>query len=250
MGESQSRPETSENDQESSPNRTTRYEYQSEDWPWVWAIRDPKVLDWQAGLSSEAILEQEKRQNALPVHIYGKVYLGSAYSVQDLSKLKKLGIHRVLNMAGSMALKKSTILAYRKEDIDYKRITALDEDYYPLLQRDWKEAHDFIHDPNQDGNVVVHCVAGMNRSALIVAADYMVTNQVPVLESVKHVRLQRGNVALCNEYFQEQLVALARKSDLLGKAPGTEGSNLENVMVPPKCSLPTRTRKNDFKALW
>jgi Dual specificity phosphatase, catalytic domain len=143
------------------------YDYQPQDWPWVWAIRDPQMLDWRAGLSDEAILERQKLQENLPVHIYGKVYLGSAASVQDLAKLKKLGIRRVLNMAGSMALKKSTILAYQKEGIDYKRITALDEDYYPLLARDWKESHDFIHDPEQEGNVVVHCVAGMNRSGLV-----------------------------------------------------------------------------------
>jgi Dual specificity phosphatase, catalytic domain len=228
-------------------DRFKRYEYQPEDWPWVWAIRDPEVLDWRPGLSPEAILDRQNFQDNLPVQIYGKVFLGSANSVQDLSKLKKLGIRRVLNMAGSMALKKSTILAYQKEGFDYKRITALDSNYYPLLEKDWKEAYDFIHDSEQEGNVVVHCMAGVNRSVLIVAADYMVSNQVPVLETVQHVRRQRGNVALQNEYFQEQLVALARTSNLLGEAPGMKGSKLENVAVPSPDSILTRPRTNDCK---
>jgi Dual specificity phosphatase, catalytic domain len=230
-------------------DRFKRYEYQPEDWPWVWAIRDPKVLDWRPGLSPEAILDRQNYQDNLPVHIYGKVFLGSANSVQDLAKLKKLGIRRVLNMAGSMALKKSTILAYQKEGFDYKRITALDTHYYPLLENDWNEAYDFIHDSEQEGNVVVHCMAGVNRSVLIVAADYMVSNQVPVLETMRHVRRQRGNIALQNEYFQEQLVALARSSNLLGKAPGTEGSKLENVVVPSRNSFPARSQANNCKNL-
>jgi hypothetical protein len=232
-----------------APARRQTYEYQPEDWPWVSAIRDPEVLDWRRGLSRDAILERQNFQNDLPVHIYGNVYLGSANSVQDLAKLKKLGIRRVLNMAGSMALKKSTILAYEKEGFDYKRITALDSDYYPLLEKDWKDAYDFIHNSEQDGNVVVHCVAGINRSVLIVAADYMVSNQVPVLETMQHIRKQRGNVALQNEYFQEQLVALARTCNLLGNAPGTEGSIFKKVVVSSPNSTPVRTRANDVKSL-
>lgn len=139
-----------------------------------------------------------------------KVYLGNAACVQDdddvVAKLNtQRGIRRVLNMAGPMALKSTTIQEYDKQGIDYKCITALDEDYYPLLERDWEEARQFIHDPTnqRDGNIVVHCEAGMNRSALVVAADYMLTCQIPVLETVQHVRRQRGNVALQNEYFQE-----------------------------------------------
>jgi hypothetical protein len=235
MGVSQSLRRRAENAASAKPNA---YQFQPEDWPWVWAIRDPEVLDWRRGLSEEAMLKRQNLQDNLPVHIYGNVYLGNAGSVQDLAKLKKLGIRRVLNMAGSLAIKKSTILAYEKEGFDYKRITALDNHYYPLLERDWKESYDFIHDSEQDGNVVVHCVAGLNRSVLIVAADFMVSNKIPVLETMQHVRSQRGNAALHNGYFQEQLVALARISKLLGKPPGTEGSILENVAVPPPDSIP------------
>lgn len=83
---------------------------------------------------------------------------------------------------------------------------------YNLLQNDWGEAYEFIQSSTKDGRgkCVVHCVAGINRSGLIVSAYYMLTKRVPVLETVNHVRLQRGNVALCNEGFQQQLVAMAR----------------------------------------
>lgn len=234
MGFSQSKQASADD----GADKPETYEYQPEDWPWVWAIRNPEVLDWRKGLSDEEILEHQKLQENLPVHIYGKVYVGSAASVQDLAKLKRLGIRRVLNMAGSMALKNSTILAYHKEGFDYKRITALDEDFYPLLEKDWKEAYDFIHDPDQEGNVVVHCAAGMNRSVLVVAADYMLTNEIPVLETMHHIRKQRGNCALQNEYFQEQLVALARKYNMLGKLARAKGSFSENVRTPSEDVFP------------
>lgn len=228
-------------------SKKQRYEYQEGDWPWVWAIRNSQVLDWKKGLSDKEIqIHQQQQENNLPVHIYGNVYLGNAASVQDIQTLQKLQIGKVLNMAGSIALKSSTIQAFAKHGIVYKRITALDAEYYPLLERDWEEAYAFIHGHNDDNiqnenhppNVVVHCVAGVNRSALVVATDYMLTCQKDVLETVRHVRKQRGNVALQNEYFQEQLVAMARQHNLLGPTPGTNESVLvpSNVVIPPQVS--------------
>lgn len=213
------------------------YDYQPDDSPWVCAIRDTKVLDWSKGLSREDIEKQNRIQEDLPVHIYENVYLGNAASVEDISKLQRLGITRVLNMAGQYALKRSTIRAYEKLGIEYMRISARDETDYPLLERDWEKAHSFLHwrqgaahdtekDVHRNNNVVVHCVAGMNRSALVVAADYMITCQKPVLEVVREIRRQRGNTALSNPFFQEQLVALARISNLLGKPLGCPASFL------------------------
>lgn len=110
---------------------------------------------------------------------------------------------------------------------------------YPMLENHWDEALAFIQEstssrgPQPAGKVVVHCVAGMNRSVLIVAAYYTLTTQTPILGTVTHIRKQRGNCALRNEEFQEQLVALARRYDLLGPAPGTHGSVVAQV-APPK----------------
>jgi protein-tyrosine phosphatase len=207
------------------------FDYQPEDSPWVASIRDTHVLDWCRGLNHEQIQNQFQIQLDLPVHIYGNVYLGNAASVENIGKLQRLGITSVLNMAGPFALKRSTIRAYETHGIVYKRISAKDDTDYPLLERHWKEAYEFLHTAQVEGavkdtavnndnypsnNIVVNCVAGINRSALVVAADYMVTCQKPVLEVVRHIRRQRGNQALSNTYFQEQLVALARQSNLLG----------------------------------
>ena len=201
----------------------TAYEVDQEDWPWLWSIFEPECLDWKIGLSVEEIQQTALSQAQLPVPITNSLFLGNAFSVESIEKLKERGITAVLNMAGPMALKKKTIQAYKNHDIQYKRIDADDEFEYRLLQKHWKEAHDFIQSTtkNGKGKCVVHCVAGVNRSGVIVTAYYMLSTQTNVLESVKHVRRQRGNIALSNQGFQAQLVAMARKHDLLGPAPGT-----------------------------
>ena len=200
----------------------------------MWGIRDPECLDWKIGLSDEDVRNQALNQRNLPVSISDQLYLGNAPSVESVAKLKECGITAVLNMAGPLALHRKTIREYKANSIKYKQINAKDEYEYPLLKRHWKDASDFIRvtTAGGKGKVVVHCMAGMNRSALIVTAYHMISTQTPVLEAVRHVRKQRGNVALMNEGFQEQLVAMARDHKLLGAAPGTPESII--MQTPPR----------------
>merc|ERR1712218_67641 len=118
----------------------------------------------------------------LPI-IKDSLYLGNAACIQNVQRLLDLNITSVLNMAGPMALPKKTIKALKASNIGYHRIDAEDEFQYPLLEKHWEEAKRFIDESiqNTDGKCVVHCVAGMNRSALIATAYYMVETNTPVL---------------------------------------------------------------------
>lgn len=225
-----------------------RYDYWPEDWPWVWAILDGSVLDWKNGLSDDEVSERAMKQRELPVRIRDDLFLGNSRCVSEINKLQRLGITHVLNLAGPMALKSSTIRAYRRAGIEYLQLDADDEEGYPLLEKHWQSAHDFIGkaESSRGKKCVVHCVAGMNRSGLVVAAHYMITEKVPVLQAVKHVRKERGNVALQNRSFQEQLVALARRHDLLGPEPGTPGSVVEDQVPPPPEAFPKRPEKEKY----
>ena len=228
------------------------YECIPEDWPWVWAISNPEHLDWKRGLTGDQIQDQSMQQSNLPVPITDNVYLGNAISVKDVALLESLGVTAVLNMAGKQAqLCKSTIKAYETRGIRYKRINAEDDENYNLLQNDWDEAFEFIKASTRDGSgkCVVNCVAGINRSGLIVAAYYMMTTQSNVLETVKHVRKQRGNFALCNESFQQQLVSMARMNNLLGVEPGEDGSIVEQQPPPAENdTMGIPTWMNDYEA--
>lgn len=220
--------------QPTTEKKNLTYESVHEDWPWVWGIRDPEYLDWKLGLSDDEVQAQALRQLDLPVPITDNVYLGNAASVECISRLKACGITAVLNMAGPFAMRQETIKAYDNHGIQYKRIDAEDDENYNLLQNDWDEAFQFIRSSTENGKgkCVVHCRAGINRSVLVVSAYYMMTTQKTVLETVKHVRGQRGNVALWNEGFQQQLVAMARMNNLLGAAPGTDGSIIKQLPPP------------------
>ena len=190
------------------------------DWPYVWALRDPSVLDWKQGLADEEILKIHREQANLPVAILPALYLGNCQCAQDLKKLESLGIRRVLNMAGPLAVPKHMGQEMQERRMKYKVINAEDEAEYPLLERHWDEVHAFLDVDGENEKVLVHCVAGMNRSGLVVAAEHLLSHRdTNVIDTVRHIRRQRGNVALQNEGFQEQLVAFARLHDRLGEAP-------------------------------
>ena len=193
------------------------------DLPWVAAVNDIDVTDWRVGLSPTKIARVHQQQHCLPVRIHETLYLSDARSVRSIAALKSRRITRVLNMAGAAAAPLPTIQrTYHSMGIAYKEISAPDDETYPLLELHLKEALEFLH---EDGTAVsvVHCSAGLNRSGLIACIDFMLTNNVPVVEAVAHLRRQRGNMALGNEGLQKQLVAFARAHNMLGDVPRLVG---------------------------
>eukprot|EP00594_Rhizosolenia_setigera_P004909 CAMPEP_0178945488 /NCGR_PEP_ID=MMETSP0789-20121207/3765_1 /TAXON_ID=3005 /ORGANISM="Rhizosolenia setigera, Strain CCMP 1694" /LENGTH=262 /DNA_ID=CAMNT_0020625389 /DNA_START=118 /DNA_END=906 /DNA_ORIENTATION=+ len=210
------------------------YQPHHDDWPWVWGMRDAENLDWKKGLSQEEIVAHATYIcEGLPVPITPNLYLGTAKSVWSISTLQEKGITAVLNMVDPRVLPPEIIETYQKHGIRYKNLHAEDEIDFDLLEQYWEEAYDFIQASASKGEkCVVHCVAGLNRSGLIAASYHMITTKSTVLESVRHLRRQRGNSALCNEGFQQQLVAMARTKGLLGPLPGTKGSIVTEVPPP------------------
>ena len=199
----------------------------AEDWPWVWAIREPELLDWKRGLLETEIDTRMRSMQHLPVPILSdkSLYLGNALSVEKVERLQRLGITAVLNMAGPFAVSAQTIRRYKAVGIAYQQMEADDDTEYPLLQQHWVQAREFLDTWTTNKNkCVVNCMAGINRSGLIVSTYYMIQTQTPVVETVQQIRSQRGNICLHNEGFQEQLVAMARLHGLLGPTPGSPES--------------------------
>ena len=77
------------------------------------------------------------------------------------------------------------------------------------------------YDEMRDTVVLVHCVAGVNRSGLIAAAALMVNDGVDVVKAVERVKVARGTL-LYNKGFQRQLVELAHEEGRLGPHPYAE----------------------------
>ena len=227
------------------------YNHPNEDWPYIWAIRNGETLDWKNDCETdEEIFEIAMQQQYLPVKIADGLYLGDSTCIQDTilddeeegDAYKEIGY--VLNMAGHDVLTRKTVNQLRKRNITYKVIPCLDQVDYPLLEKHWYDAYEYIQNAisanggsmtnkiNRGNAVLVHCRVGWNRSVLIVAAYYMITTQTPILQTIQHIRRLRGNSALQNEGFQIQLVSFARKYNLL--------DNSDSSLLPSTTNIPPR----------
>lgn len=204
---------------------------EEEVWPYVWAMRDPECLDWKRGLTEEEIQTCALRQIDMPVPITQTMYLSDHRRACDVQKLKSLGITHVLNVAGAAARGPTDI--YEANDIVYKEVDADDEEGYDMIGKHLEECQLFIKAAaSAGGKTVVHCVAGINRSGVIVAAIHLLEEAEAaegsvsgtVLLTVAHCRLQRSNCFLWNHSFQLQLALFAKKHNLLGPLPGQPGS--------------------------
>lgn len=203
------------------------YTSREEDWPYVWAIRHENILS----------TKQTDDGITLPTEIMPYLYLSDLKHVRDVKLLKSMGITHVINMASSYC--SSGMKRCKKYGIKVLKIDAEDEIGYKILSSHFSEVYNFIESAkNINGKCVVHCVAGVNRSGVIVAAYKMIKERLSVLDVVLHCRLKRGNKFLRNETFQEELVAMARYENLLGFIPGHN-----------KCCVKISIPKNDNNLL-
>ena len=198
-----------------------------EDYPFLWAIRAPDVLDWKAGIeSADEVSAIARQQTMLPARIgtlpKTRLFLGDAKCARNIDRLNELGISAIVNVASPASQNHDLDNDYSENGIRVLRLKAEDEEGFPMLRlhldtvkkaiKDWR-----AETPNC--NVLIHCTAGINRSGVLVAALLMEFEAMPVLDAVKHIRLRRGNCFLWNTSFQEQLVARARELGLLGPPP-------------------------------
>jgi len=211
-------------------HRSGKLKFQSDDWPYVAAIRDAEVLDWRRTVQAETSEGREAeirrirlQQADLPVEISEGLFLSNATGATRLNRLNELGVTHVMNVAGRVG---SLIPdeAYRDAGIRLLIVDAEDEVDYPMLDKHFEDAKSFVNEARDGGGAcLVHCQAGINRSGVLVAAYKMVSERMEVLDVVLHCRRQRGNLFLStNQGFQEQLVALARREGLLGTAPALQ----------------------------
>ncbi|KAJ1459980.1 protein-tyrosine phosphatase-like protein [Pelagophyceae sp. CCMP2097] len=230
------------------------------DWPYVWALRDLAQLDWAVCVSEADRPAIVKAQFRLPVAISETILLGDSAVALDVPKLQQLGISHVVN-AAALELQ-SPFRAYEAAGIQVLSVAADDDGDYDVLGAHLANVRDFIESARRaGGKVLLHCIAGLNRSGVLVAAEYMLAGRVDLLRAVAHCRLQRGNEFLNNKAFQVALVALARREGLLGAVPGATGSRAANEAppMPPPAAASTRgrsvslwvqVRRAGFVSLW
>lgn len=144
------------------------------------------------------------------------VWVGSGKHAKDVKMLRRLGITAVLNLAPSVC--KDPLCAYRRAGIAYHAIDARDDKSFALLDCCLARAVDFIHansgGAQDSGGVLVHCMAGCNRSAAIAVAHLMLRDERSLLELFAECSAARPSI-LQNTSFQLQLCQLAASRGLL-----------------------------------
>ncbi len=208
-------------------------------WPWVRCV--------QSIISTYRNTNEYYSRRDLPAELSPWLYISDEQNALDHRKLLDMGITHVLSLNGVIAYKDEwTRDKYRTHGIVHKRIRAEDREGYDMIGRHWEECFEFLESVVSDAKnkVVVHCVAGVNRSGLIACAAYMIIEGkndsgggggggVDVLDAVRHCVERRGDI-LSNQSFQKQLCCLAARHDLLGERPaGFSDEPMDERKVPP-----------------
>ncbi|XP_042899230.1 dual specificity protein phosphatase 10 [Parasteatoda tepidariorum] len=160
-------------------------------------------------LSPPAMNEEDRPSEYLPSNLENTkatailpfLYVGNAKDAEDVCRLKELGIGYVLNVT-------SQVPGYCDEHgFAFLRLPAMDS-YQQNIKQYFKKAFAFIDEARQRNSaVLVHCQAGISRSATIVIAYLMYHTNMSSMDAYKMVKNKRPIISP-NLHFMGQLVEL------------------------------------------
>jgi hypothetical protein len=176
-------------------------------------------IEPDAKVHARAILKTIRQRNygseklQAPAKLMPHVFLGDAEAAMDMDHLKTMGINCIVNCASGSVLTSADY--YDGNDFSYVGFEAHDMPGYDLLGNHFDETKKTLDTCRSLGKkALVHCAAGINRSAALCVAYYMVSTNQKLLNAVRHCFAQRP-IILVNEGFVEQLVVFARSRNLL-----------------------------------
>jgi protein-tyrosine phosphatase len=130
--------------------------------------------------------------------VIGKVYLGGFQCAEKLQTLNDLSIKRVMVCGAGLEQ------PFLGQGIEYLKFD-LEDSTDQMISHCFEPAHAFIQAAGEGENVLVHCAAGVSRSATIVLSYLMRYHSMGLHDAIKYLRSKRR--CICpNPGFMEQLV--------------------------------------------
>eukprot|EP00049_Salpingoeca_infusionum_P017778 m.354314 g.354314 ORF g.354314 m.354314 type:complete len:312 (+) comp16979_c0_seq1:99-1034(+) len=140
------------------------------------------------------------------------VLLGDGLCAMDKQNLNALGVNYVVNCASGSTL---TSASFYDDHYAYLSFDAKDAPEYHLLDQHFEEFEAFLDSCHvNNSRALVHCAAGINRSATLCVAYFMVKTGSKLFDSVWHCVQARPTI-LKNHGFVFQLVLFAQEHGLL-----------------------------------
>lgn len=156
-----------------------------------------------------------------------RIYLGDINGVSNLYQLRKNKITHILTMAAG-------IRPLYKKEFKYKVVNIMDLPTQNILAH-LDRAVEFINKVvTGGGRVLVHCHAGISRSATTVIAYFMATRKMTFIEGFKYVK-QRRPIIFPNFGFQRQLGEY--ENILQERFKAKKNHNIENIIENHKKSI-------------
>ena len=141
----------------------------------------------------EKAIEKKEGNKAIlaPWKLLDHLYLGNGMNARSSPSIRELGITHVVNVASDDI---KTPVFYDVRKVDTLTIPAKDDVNYNMIQHHEK-VFEYIENARKDGGrVLVHCVAGVNRSGLMCMTYMMEHLQQPLMRVLKDVLEKRGTI--------------------------------------------------------
>ncbi|XP_069787472.1 dual specificity protein phosphatase 10 [Narcine bancroftii] len=139
-------------------------------------------------------------ENAELTPILPFLFLGNEQDALDIEKMQRMNISYIVNVTTHLPL-----YHYEKGIFHYKRLPATDSNKQNLRQY-FEEAFEFIEEAHQCGKgLLIHCQAGVSRSATIVIAYLMKHTRMTMTDAYKFVKGKRPIISP-NLNFMGQLL--------------------------------------------
>ncbi|XP_070578410.1 dual specificity protein phosphatase 10-like [Ptychodera flava] len=144
--------------------------------------------------------ERISHLNLPPAQILPFLYIGGDKDASDIKLMERLKIKYILNVTSHIPL-----YFEKTADIVYKRLPASDNCQQNLTQY-FEEASEFIDDARHKGlNVLVHCQAGISRSATICISYIMKHTKMTMTDAYQYIKHKRPIISP-NLNFMGQLM--------------------------------------------